>query len=162
MVLWHFRKQPHPKRVSSGLSIQLLHLQTDQLSNCSEEKISRSADSSNKNRLQISLPSLNTPLHDGPPNSNATSRRQSLNHHPLTHIWQCTLPIQVGNNVRVDLHFGKQIIEVQRMGSTYLTCLNPSRYPNTRILRRRHTFRNGKGIDHQRPSQSPRLRGRLH
>ncbi len=162
MVLRHFCKQPCSKRASSGLSIRLLHLQTDQSGNCSEEKKSRSADSSNKNWLQISLPSRNTPLCNGPPNSNATSRRWSRNHHPLTHIWRCTLPIRVGNNVRVNLQFGKQIVEVQRMGSIYLSRVGPSRYPDTRILRQWHIFHNRKGIDCRHPSQSLRLRRRLH
>ncbi len=162
MVLRHFCKQPRSKRASSGLSIQLLHPQTDQLGICSEEKISRSADSSNKNWLQISLLLRNTSLHDGPPNNNATSRRQSCNHYPSTHIWRHTLPIWVGNNVRVDLGFGEWIVEVQRMGSTYLTHVGPSRYPNTRILWQRHTFCNGKGIDRRHPSWSLRLRRCLH
>ncbi len=162
MVLRHFCKQPRSKRASWGLLIQLLHPQTDQLGNCREEKISRLADSCNGNWLQISLPSRNTLLCDGPPNSNATSRRQSHNHHPLTHLWWWTLPIQVGNNVRFNLWFGKQIVEVQKMGSTYLARIRPSRYPDTRILRQWRTFCNGKGIDRQHPSQSPWLRGCLH
>jgi hypothetical protein len=34
-----------------------------------------------------------TPLCDSPPSSNATSREQSHDHLPLTHLWRCTLSI---------------------------------------------------------------------
>ncbi len=55
-----FYKHLHPKSASLGLLIRLLHLQTDQLDNCSKEKISRSADPCNKNQLQLTIEEYST------------------------------------------------------------------------------------------------------
>ncbi len=134
MVLQHFCKQPSSKRASSGLLIRLLHLQTDQLGNCSREKISRSADSCNKKQLQISLPPRNTLLRNGPPNSNPTSRRQSRDHHPSTQFFGgATCPFEWGIMSELICDLANKLLKCEEWDPLPCTCWSKqiSRHENT-------------------------------
>ncbi len=96
-------------------------------------------------------------FYDGTQNGHSTARQPNRDHHAPTHLWRRTLPFQVGGYFGNCMWFIKKKIEMQRLGTTRLTCISPKEHPTKKIFGWRHTFCDQPQPHHGHPHQSPRL-----
>ena len=131
----YIHQQQSSKRAPPRDTIRFLHQTNRKLDGGSTTTISKSKDPRNENRLQIGLPQGDSPLCNSVENCNTTPRQRGSVNHSSINFQRRSLSFRMGRIFRNNLRLSKRAIEMQRLGTSRLTCFSPRGHPSSTIFR---------------------------